>query len=829
METNTSLAVLLRLDSTMGTLIQDIRLAIRMLIKNPGFTVVVVLTLALGIGANTALFSIVNGVLLNPLPYPQPDRLVMLYDKPFSSHEQIWVAYPNFQDYQRDNHTFASMAADSEDDFNLTGAAETERLRGDRISASFFPLLGVKPVIGRNFGAEEEHLGAQPVALIGAGFWQRKFGSSREVVGKTITLNGSQYTIVGVIPASFRLDRSNDVYVPLGQWSEPSFRDRNSHMIEVEGRLKPGVTLAQGQADMDEVGRNLAAAYPAADSDKEIAVVPLKKDIVGDIQPYLLVLLGAVGFVLLIACANVANLVLARSSGRAREFAIRAALGASKPRIIRQLLTESILLAVFGGALGLVVAVWGTQAALSFLPDPLPRAQEIGLDTRVLIFTAAISLLAGILFGLAPALKTSRPNLQETLKEAGRGSSGTRHRAQGIFVAAEMALSLVLLIGAGLMIRSLSRLWSVSPGFNPHNVLTFNLALPAVVGKSPDGLRAYFRQLHEKLATIPGVQASSLFAGSLPMMGDAAWPFWIDGEPKPVSENDMKLAIWYSVEPEYFTAMQIPLKRGRLLTSKDDEHAPFVIVVDEIFARKYFGNQDPVGKRINFAKERPQAEIVGVVGHVKHWGLDAGSRETIPTQFYAPFLQLPDNSMSWWATTSVTVVMRTQGAPLGLVGSIRQTMKQMNSEQVIYDEEPVDNILSRSLASRRFSMILLDVFAALALALSCVGIYGVVSYLVGRRTHEIGIRIALGANRSDVLRLVLGEGVKMALIGVAVGLAAAFALTRLMANMLFDVSTTDPLTFGSVAILLTLVALAACYIPARRAMRVDPMIALRYE
>lgn len=313
------------------------------------------------------------------------------------------------------------------------------------------------------------------------------------------------------------------------------------------------------------------------------------------------------------------------------------------------------------------------------------------------------------------------------------------------------------------------------------------------------------------------------------MMGDAAWPFWIDGEPKPVSENDMKLAIWYSVEPEYFTAMQIPLKRGRLLTSKDNEHAPIVIVVDEIFARKYFGNQDPVGKRINFAKERPQAEIVGVVGHVKHWGLDAGSRETIPTQFYAPFLQLPDNSMSWWATTSVTVVMRTQGAPLGLVGSIRQRMKQMNSEQVIYDEEPVDNILSRSLASRRFSMILLDVFAALALALSCVGIYGVVSYLVGRRTHEIGIRIALGANRSDVLRLVLGEGVKMALIGVAVGLAAAFALTRLMANMLFGVSTTDPLTFGSVAILLILVSLAACYIPARRAMRVDPMIALRYE
>jgi predicted permease len=809
---------------------QDVRYGLRMLGRSPGFTTVAVLTLALGIGANTAIFSIVNGVLLNPLPYPQPDQLVMVYDKPASSHEEIWESYPNFQDYQRDNHIFLSMAADSGDDFNLTGAGETERLSGDRISAGFFSLLGVKPVIGRMFDAEEDQPGAQPVALIGAGFWKRKFGSSPDVIGKAITLNGTQYTIVGVISASFHFDRSRDVYIPLGQWSEPAFHDRNSHMIEVEGRLKPGVTVAQAQADMDEIGRNLAAAYPESDRDKEIAVVPLKKDIVGDIQPYLLVLLGAVGFVLLISCANVANLLLARSTGRAQEFAVRAALGAGQRRIIRQLLTESTLLAVAGGGAGLIGATWGTQAALSFLPEALPRAEEIGLDARVLIFTVTISLLTGVLFGLAPALKTTRPNLQDTLKEAGRGSSGARHRAQEIFVAAQLALSLVLLIGAGLMIRSLARLWTVSPGFNPHNVLTFNLSLPAAASRSPDGLRTYFRQLHEKLDTIPGVEASSLFAGSLPMMGDAAWPFWLEGEPKPVSDNDMKLAMWYSVEPEYFKAMHIPLERGRLLTSKDDEHAPFIIMVDEIFANKYFGNQDPIGKRINFSASLPlpQAQIVGVVGHVKHWGLDAGNRETIPAQFYFPLLQTPGKLLSW-ISTNITVVMRTQGAPLGLVGSIHQTMKQMNGGQVIYDEKTMDEVVSKSLASRRFSMILLDVFASLALVLSCVGIYGVVSYLIGQRTHEIGIRIVLGAQRRDVLRLVVGEGVKMALIGVAVGVAAAFGLTRLMANMLFGVSATDALTFGSVAILLTIVALAACYIPAHRAMRVDPMVALRYE
>ena len=810
------------------TFLQDVRYAIRMLTKSPGFTTVAALTLALGIGANAALFSVVNGVLLNPLPYPQSEQLVSLRQKTVDAQERP-LSYPNFVDYERDNRTFTAIAGYRQEDFSLTGEGEPERLRGEMTSASFFPLLGVKPVIGRVFSAEEDLLGGRPVTIISAGFWGRKFAFSPEIVGRTVTLSGTNYTIVGAIPAGFHLDRDNDVYIPLGQWRDQASRDRRISAMEVVGRLKRGVGLGQARADMEAIARNLGATYPDANRNEGIALTPLKKDIVGDVQPFLLLLLGAVGFVLLIACANVANLLLARSTGRTLEFAVRTALGAGRPRVIRQLLTESVVLAISGGALGLLLASWGTRSMLAALPAALPRSDEVRVDPSVLIFALMISILVGIAFGMAPALKASNPDLHETLKQTGRGSSGARHRLQSIFIGAEIALALVLLIGAGLMIRSLAKLGSVNPGFNPHNVLTFSLSLPAAISASPNKTRAYLRELADKLDAIPGVEASSVSASGLPLSGDfGVFPFWLEGQPKPASQSDMKAALFYPVGPGYFKALGIPLKSGRLLSSRDDEHSPFVVVIDEMLAREYFDNQDPIGKRMNLGLDFPQAEIVGVVGHVKHFSLDSSAGPPFQAQLYFPFAQFPDKHMPHFAATT-TFVVRTQDAPLALVSSVRTAIEQMNGEQVMYDEHTMDQVVSNSLAARRFSMILLDFFAAFAVALASVGIYGVVFYLVGQRTHEIGIRTTLGALPKDVLKLVLGQSAKIVFEGVAAGLAGAFALTRLMASLLYGISATDPLTFAGVAVLLTLVALAACYVPARRAPRVDPIVALRCE
>jgi predicted permease len=813
----------------METFLQDLRYGVRMLAKSPGFTAIAILTLALGIGANTALFSVVNGVLLNPLAYPQSGQLVAVFGKtPGFDHAPI--NYPNFLDWQRDTQSFSSLAIYRNQDYNFVGTGEAERLSGYMISADFFSTLAVRPILGRSFRSDDDHPGATPVVILGGGFWKRKFASSFEVIGKAITLNGTAYTIVGVIPAGFTFyGHDRDVYTPIGQWNDASFRDRrvdvSSHGV---GRLKPGVTLSQAKADMDGIAQNLAVAYPEADKAVGITLVSMKEDIVGNVQPFLIVLLAAVGFLLLIACANVANLLLSRSMARAREFAIRASLGASHVRVIRQLLTESILLSAFGGALGLLLAFWGTKAVLGTLPGALPRANEVSLDSRVLLFTIALSLLAGIVFGLAPALKTSRVNLEEILKESGRGLSGARHRLQGVFVAVEVAMALVLLVGAGLMVRSLAALWRVDPGFNPSHAVTFSLSLPAGPTTSSAETRARLRHFDDKMHSIPGVQAVSVTLGSRPMIHNSALPFWIEGQPKPANLQEMPQAMFYLVEAGFQQAMGVTLERGRFITPQDDEHAPVVVDIDDVFARTYFPNENPIGKHINLAGFNVLAEIVGVVGHVKQWGLDADAKSAIEAQFDYPFMQLPEKLMPL-AADAVAVVLRTEGDPTAVMGSVRRAVEEIDPREVVYNVQTMNEVVSNSFAARRLSMILLGVFAALALLLACVGIYGVISYLVGQRTHEIGVRIALGAQRSDVLRLVIGHGARMALLGVAIGVGTALGLTRLMANQLFGVSAHDPLTFAGVAMLLTLVAVAACYIPARRAMRVDPMIALRHE
>jgi predicted permease len=579
---------------------------------------------------------------------------------------------------------------------------------------------------------------------------------------------------------------------------------------------------------MDGVARNLAAAYPEADKDVGITLVPMKEDIVGNVQPFLLVLLAAVGFLLLIACANVANLLLARSMARSYEFAIRAALGASRARVIRQLLTESVLLAGFGGALGLLIAFLGTKAVLATLPGALPRSNEVSLDVRVLLFTLALSLFAGIVFGLAPALKSSRTDLQETLKESGRGSSGVRHRLQAVFVVVEVAMALVLLVGAGLMVRSLAALWRVNPGFNPSRAITFSLSFPASAATSSAETRARLRHFDDKMQAISGVQAVSVTLGSRPMIHNSSLPFWLEGEPKPANVNDMHQAMFYLVEAGFQQAMGITLERGRFVTPRDNETAPVVIDIDDVFARTYFPDRNPVGQRVHLALFGVEAEIVGVVGHVKQWGLDDDAKSAIEAQFYYPFMQLPEKLMPL-AAGAVAVVLRTQGDPTAVMTPVRRAVAEIDPREVIYNVQTLNEVISDSFSARRLSMILLGVFAALALVLACAGIYGVISYLVGQRTHEIGVRIALGAQRSDVLRLMLGQGARMALLGVCVGVAASLGLTRLMSRLLFGVSATDPLTFAGVGVTLALVALAACYIPARRALRVDPLVALRHE
>ena len=817
--------------ASLETFLQDLRYGLRMLVKSPGFAVAAILTLALGIGANTAVFSVVNGVLLKTLPFPHPEQLVTLAEsKP--NFDAGSISYPNFRDWQKENHTFSSMAITRRYSFILTGRGDADRVSGDFVSSDFFQILGVKPLLGRTFLPGEDEVGAPPIALLTETLWREKFGADPDMVGKGLTLDGKTYSIVGVIPKSFDLllpaFHAGFVYLPIGQWSNNLLLNRGAGLgIHGIGRLKPGVTIEQARADMSSVTRNLTALYPDMDTGIGARVMPLKQDMVRNSQLVLWVLLGAVGFVLLIACVNVANLLLARSMSRQREFAVRLALGASQVRIVRQLLTESVLLAGLGGLLGLLLAKWGTRAALGLLPQALPRASEIGLDGRMLGFTAVASFVVGIAFGLAPVFKTLTTHPADTLKSGARTSGGARMHAQRAFVVIEMATALVLLIGAGLMIRSLITLWNTDPGFEPHRVLSFAVTLPTSMRNAPpDAIRAAFRDIERKIDTVPGIESSSFTWGAVPLQGDDEKLFWIEGHPKPATDNEKNWALSYVVGPDYLKLMRIALQHGRFFAQQDDENSVRVAVVDEEFVHKFFPNEDPIGRRLNFS-DTESALIVGVVRHVNQWGLDSDDTQPLRAQLYLSLMQLPQETVGQLPGGMGLLVRWTAGA--SPFETIRNFLSRSNSDVVVYGPQTMDETISASLAAKRFAMLLLSIFALLALLLSVVGIYGVLSNLVGQRTKEIGVRMALGAQRSQVLRLVLKDGAQFMLIGIAIGFGAALALTRLMSGLLFGVKPTDPLTFVAVSLFLCGAALLACYLPARRAMKVDPMVALRYE
>jgi predicted permease len=830
--------------SLLKSLPQDLRYGSRVLVKSPGFSLIAILTLALGIGANTAIFSVVNGVLLNPLPFHDPHQLVSMFQE-MPNFKNGSISYLNFTDWRRMNTTFAAMAAYRSTGFNLSGNGEPERLHGEMISAGFLEILGVNPVMGRTFTTDEDRLGANPTVVITEGLWQRKFGGRKDIIGQRMVLDDVGRTIVGVVPSSFHLHIQNfqrggpmnEVYVPVGEYNEPKFySERDAGWgLDAIGRLKPGVSLQQAREDMERVSRDLTEAYPDVNTGKKAYLLSLKDEMIGDMGPILFVLLGAVAFVLLISCVNVANLLLARSTARQNEFAIRLALGAGQPRVIRQLLTESLLLSLIGGALGLLVAQFGTRAALAAVPRTLSRAEDIGLDLRVLLFTFVLSVLAGIIFGLMPAWKAAQGSVSRQLIESGRALAGARGGAQSVFVVGEMAMALILLIGAGLMIRTLVHLWGSDPGFNSKNVLTLELSGPASYkGGSPDAIRSAYRQIQDKLASTPGVKSASLSWGAHPMQSDDEDFFWIVGRPKPDHPGDFPMLIEYDVEPDYLNVMQVPLKRGRFFTAADNEHTAAVAVIDESMADKYFPGQDPIGQYIDLntnpssLEKFPNPQIIGIVGHVNQWGLDSDGPDALHAQMYLPLMQIPDKELQR-AGVATDVFVRMQRAGSSNLAALRSRLLEFNSGMVVHNPEDMEKTVADSISNKRFTMTLLGVFALLALLLASIGIYGVLSYMVGQRSKEIGVRMALGAQKLDVLRMILKDGARMTLAGILIGLVGALVLTRLMRSMLYGVKPTDPLTFICVAALLCTIALLACYLPARRAMKVDPMEALRHQ
>ena len=811
----------------MQQLIQDLRYAVRGLVKRPGFTFIAVMTLALGIGANSAIFSVVNGVLLRSLPLPDSKSLYAVHIGAaiFNRYDGV-LSYPEYQDVAAQTHSFQNIGAWVDGDANLSEGATPERAMLRIVLPSLLPTLGVEPVRGRNFLPEETTKGRDHVALITYGLWQRRFSGADDVIGKSVYLDNVDYQIIGVLPRDFQFETPVDLWIPLTT-TDPEINVRNAHFLRVVARLRPGVTEKSIAADLSAVAKyetdNFPDMFPPS-AGFEFRARPYLDDIVGDVRLPLYILLGAVGFVLLIACTNVANLLLAKAAPRQREIAIRSALGARGRHLLRQLLTESILLALVAGVVGVLMAMWGTTALVALSPDSLPRAREIGFDWRVLAFTGGIALTTGIIFGLVPALWGPRVQLTDALKEGTRGTTAGGGRLRKSLVVVEVALSLMLLVGAGLMLRSFSRLRSVNPGFRTDHALTLRVSLPVPNGQitTADENRfvTFFDRTLARLSELPGVTAAGA-SNMIPLDGNGTDRLIEVEGYIPRDKSDMPDAQNRQVTPGWFAAMGIPLVNGRLVERADDEKAPRVLVVNEAFAKRFFPNGDAIGKRIRLGKltaDFPWATIVGVVGDVRGFALDEPPQPTM----YWPVAQIR-------ATPSLAIVVRTQSDPSALAAAVRDAIGEIDQTQPIYDMQPLDQLVAKSLGQRRFTLTLMVLFGVIALILSAIGIYGVMAFAVSQRTQEIGIRMALGANAVDVLKMVVGSGMFLAVIGVAVGLIGAFAVTRLMASLLFGVSPTDLMTFGFVTAGLLLVALLACYIPARRATKVDPLVALRYE
>jgi putative ABC transport system permease protein len=808
----------------MDTLAQDIRYAVRRLIKSPGFSIVAILTLALGIGANTAIFSVVNAVLLRALPYSEPDRLVQLFNSR-GNNPRFPVSAPNYLDFREQKQLFTGVAAfDDTRGYNLVGIGDPARLTGAAVSAEFFDVLGTQPTLGRGFRAEENEPGAGGVVVLSNGIWQQYFGSDPSVIGRNISLSGVVHTVVGVMPAGFDFPRQSALWTPLEY--DAQFRDdsnRGSHYLGVVARLRPGVSAERAAAEMRGLGDRLATEFPQL-ANSSATAVPMREVIVGSIRPALLILLGAVGLVLLIACANVANLLLARAAAREGELAVRAALGAGRRRLMRQLLTESMILALAGGLVGLLLAFWGTEALGAIQPRGIQQLGEVRVDTTVVAFTASVALLTGILFGLVPALQVTRSDLAGSIREGARGALSGRSgkRLRNGLVVAEMALAVMLLAGAGLLIRSFVGLTSVDPGFQPQGVLSVELSLPGGSYPDAESARQFYSRLHERLTGLPGVTSAGAVS-TLPLggRGSMAGFFPADGEaPRP---GEMPVAHIIQATPDYFRALGVPLRRGRLFTPADRAGAPVALLLSESGARRIFRGEEALGRSVALTfgtEEYPNGitgTVVGIVGNVHQKALDSA----VEPEVYIPFDQAPFGSME--------VVLRTTVEPLSLAASVRAAVQEIDPELPVGKIRTVEQVVAASVAQPRFYMTLLTLFAGVALALSAVGIFGVISYSVTQRTREIGMRMALGADARSVMRSVVGGGMRLVLLGLGIGLIVTFGLARLISGMLYGIAPSDPVTLGGVVVVLGAVAFLACWLPARRATRIDPVVALRAE